>query len=44
MRIVSSTDTVSTTNTNEQEEAQLMWQTRIADFPLLSDIKRAAAK
>ena len=67
VRIVSSTETVSTTNTNErtnertheptnerttnertnehcQVEAQCMWQTRIADIPLLSDIKDAAAR
>ena len=43
VRIVSATETVSTTDTNEQEEARPMWQTRIADFPLLSDIKQAAA-
>ena len=46
VRIVSVTETVCTTDasTNEQEEAMPLWQTRIAELPLLSDIKDAAAR
>ena len=42
--IVTATETVSLTDTNEQQEAQPLWQTRIAELPLLSDIKEAAAR